>query len=191
VGEWLVTTAQWQAWVEDLTAALKARSAAHPLDPGLSLEAARHACSLPDVRLVAPLADDAQLKLEAGRVTLPDAAPSFGPAEAGLQALESRLRESSFAAPERPDLRQWGLGPRELAAAERAGRILRLGDDVVLLPVTPALAMRVLAGLPQPFTTSAARQALMTTRRVVIPLLEHLDSRGWTRRLDAGHREVL
>ncbi|MGB9304563.1 MAG: SelB C-terminal domain-containing protein, partial [Mycobacterium sp.] len=47
------------------------------------------------------------------------------------------------------------------------------------------------ARLEQPFTTSQARQALNTTRRVAIPLLEHLDVRGWTRRLDAGHREVV
>ena len=50
--------------------------------------------------------------------------------------------------------------------------------------------MRVLAGLPQPFTLSAARQALGTTRRVAVPLLEHLDGRGWTRRLDGNVREV-
>ena len=30
-----------------------------------------------------------------------------------------------------------------------------------------------------------------TTRRVAIPLLEHLDSRGWTRRVDDAHREVV
>ncbi|WP_369821404.1 SelB C-terminal domain-containing protein [Kocuria sp. CNJ-770] len=60
----------------------------------------------------------------------------------------------------------------------------------MLLPTAPALAMRELARLPQPFTTSQARQALGTTRRVAIPLLEHLDARGWTRRLDAGHRTV-
>jgi selenocysteine-specific elongation factor len=188
--EWLVSPDRWGRWVRDLTAAVDAGAAASPLDPGLSLEAARRACGLPDVRLMAALARDAGLRLEGGRVTRPGAAPSFGPAEAGLKALESRLRERSFAAPERPDLELWGLGPRELAAAERAGRILRLTDDVVLLPGTPALAMRVLEGLPQPFTTSAARQALATTRRVVIPLLELLDARGWTRRLDAGHREV-
>ncbi|WP_203230302.1 SelB C-terminal domain-containing protein, partial [Segeticoccus rhizosphaerae] len=64
-------------------------------------------------------------------------------------------------------------------------------DGVVLLPSGPARAMRVLAALPQPFTTSAARQAMSTTRRVVIPLLEHLDARGWTRRIDAGHRMVV
>ena len=60
----------------------------------------------------------------------------------------------------------------------------------MLLPNAPALAMRELAALPQPFTTSDARQALDSTRRIVIPLLEHLDRRGWTRRLDGSHREV-
>jgi len=190
-GEWLVTPLQWGQWVRDLTAGVDASTLASPLDPGLSLEAARRACGLPDVRLVGAVARDARLQLDVGRVTRPGAAPSFGPAEAGLRALESRLQERSFDAPERPDLERWGLGPRELAAAERAGRVLRLADDVVLLPVSPALAMRVLETLPQPFTTSAARQALTTTRRVAIPLLEHLDARGWTRRLDAGHREVV
>ncbi len=189
-GAWLVTSDQWGHWVRDLAAAVDANTVASPLDPGLSLEAARRACGVPDVRLVAAVAREAQLEVGVGRVTRPGAAPSFGPAEAGLRALESRLQQKPFDAPERPDLERWGLGPRELAAAERAGRVLRLADDVVLLPVTPALAMRVLATLPQPFTTSAARQALTTTRRVAIPLLEHLDARGWTRRLDGGHREV-
>ena len=69
--------------------------------------------------------------------------------------------------------------------------MLRLPDEVVLLPTAPALAMRELARLDQPFTTSQARQALGTTRRIAIPLLEHLDARGWTRRVDAGHREVV
>ena len=190
-GEWLVTREQWDQWVCELTAAVDAHTDASPLDPGLSLEAARRACGLPDIRLVEAVALDAHLQLRSGRVSRPGAAPTFGPAEAGLRALESRLRERPFDAAERPDLERWGLGPRELAAAERAGRVLRLSDDVVLLPVAPALAMRALARLPQPFTTSAARQALTTTRRVAIPLLEHLDGLGWTRRLDAGHREIV
>jgi selenocysteine-specific elongation factor len=73
----------------------------------------------------------------------------------------------------------------------RSGRLLRLPDDVLLLPTGPAMAMRVLARLPQPFTLSEARQALGTTRRVAVPLLEHLDGRGWTRRVDGSHREVV
>jgi selenocysteine-specific elongation factor len=190
-GEWLVTREQWRRWVGDVTAAVDAHHVASPLDRGPSLEAVRHGCGLPDVRLLGGVARDAGLQLHAGRVSRPGAVASFGPAEPGLRALEARLQESSFDAPERPDLERWGLGPRELAAAERAGRVLRLADHVVLLPGTPALAMRVLARLPQPFTTSEARQALTTTRRVVIPLLEHLDARGWTRRLNANHREVV
>ena len=51
--------------------------------------------------------------------------------------------------------------------------------------------MRVLAGLPQPFTMSQARQALGTSRRVAVPLLEHLDDRGWTRRVDGRLRVVV
>jgi selenocysteine-specific elongation factor len=115
----------------------------------------------------------------------------LGRAEAAVGELEARLRAEPFHAPEADDLSALQLGARELAAAERAGRVLRLRDGVVLLPTAPALAMRELARLDQPFTTSQARQALGTTRRVAIPLLEHLDSRGWTRRLDAGHREVV
>ncbi len=69
--------------------------------------------------------------------------------------------------------------------------MLRLDGAVVLLPQAPALAMRTLAGLTQPFTTSEARQAMNTTRRVAIPLLELLDARGWTRRLDGTLRTVV
>ena len=114
-----------------------------------------------------------------------------GPGRSGLAAIEARLAADPFAAPERPELAAAGLGARELAAAERLGRVLRLPDDVVLLPSGPAQAMRRLSALPQPFTTSQARQALGTTRRVVIPLLEHLDGRGWTRRVDATQRVVV
>jgi selenocysteine-specific elongation factor len=114
----------------------------------------------------------------------------LGVAETGLRQLSDRLAANPYAAPEKADLEAWGLGRRELAAAERAGRIIRLAGDVVLLPTAPARAMRILTRLDQPFTTSAARQALGSTRRVIIPLLEHLDQRGWTVRVDAGHRRV-
>jgi selenocysteine-specific elongation factor len=61
---------------------------------------------------------------------------------------------------------------------------------VVLLPDAVERAVKILAGLPQPFTASAARQALGTTRRVALPLLELLDRQGATRRLPDGDRIV-
>src|SRR5699024_661909 len=81
-----------------------------------------------------------------------------GAAEAGIAELERRLAAAPFSAPEADDLRELGLGARELAVAERAGRLLRLGDGIVVSPRTPAQAMRILAGLDQPFTTSQARR---------------------------------
>ncbi|MDF2143853.1 selenocysteine-specific translation elongation factor [Knoellia sp. p5-6-4] len=189
--DWLVDRRTWQGWARALRTAVQAQAAADPLDPTLTVEAAREAVQVPDRALVGPLAVEAGLQVEAGRVRIPGVSASLGGAEEGLRRIEERLSADPFAAPERPDLEAAGLGPRQVAAAVRAGRLLRLPDDVLLLPSGPARAMRVLAGLPQPFTLSEARQALGTTRRVAVPLLEHLDGRGWTRRVDASHREVV
>ena len=167
---------------------------AAPLEAGLPAEAARRAVGVPDLRLVEPLARAAGLEQAAGRVRRPGAVRDLGPAEAGVAEVERRLAADPFAAPEQGELQQLGLGAREVAAAAAAGRLLRLRQhdlEVVLLPDGPARAMRVLARLPQPFTLSAARQALGTSRRVAVPLLEHLDGRGWTRRVDGSLREVV
>ena len=189
-GEWLVDPARWTSWAQALQQAVDRHAAAFPLEAGLPAEAARQELGLPDPRLLPPLAAQAGLETSGGRLRRPGTTPDLGPAEAGVAQLEARLREHPFAAAESPELDALRLGPRELAAAERAGRLVRVGGDVVLLPDGPARAMRVLAALPQPFTLSAARQALGTTRRVAVPLLEHLDGRGWTRRVDGNLREV-
>ncbi len=187
---WLVDREWWTAWTARLAQAVDAHAATTPMQPGLPTEAARRALDLPDAALLADLARAAGVEQAQGRLQRPGARASLGAAEPAVQQLEQRLRDSPFAAPERPDLDGAGLGPREVAVAVRTGRLVRIGEDVLLLPDAPARAMRVLADLPQPFTTSEARAALGTTRRVAVPLLEHLDARGWTERLDAGHRRV-
>ncbi|MEO7447742.1 MAG: selenocysteine-specific translation elongation factor [Humibacillus sp.] len=190
-GRWLVHDAAWALWRGQLRAAVLARAAAEPLDPVLTLEAARAASGLPDRSLLLDLAGSAGLVSRDGRVSLPGGGATLAAdLEAALRGIEERLGQEPFASPEQRELDAAGLGPREIAAAVRAGRLLRLPPDVLLLPTAPARAMRLLAGLPQPFTTSEARVALDSTRRTVIPLLEHLDARGWTRRLDGSLREV-
>ncbi len=192
---WLVASTVWQDWGRALAAAVDAHAAAAPLEAGLPAEAARRGVGVPDLRLLPPLVAAAGLEQAAGRVRRPGSTRSLGPAEAGVAQVEARLAADPFAAPEEHELQALGLGPREVAAAASAGRLLRLrtssDSDLVLLPDGPARAMRVLAGLPQPFTLSQARTALGTTRRVAVPLLEHLDGRGWTRRLDGSLREVV
>ncbi|MDI3329575.1 MAG: selenocysteine-specific translation elongation factor [Micrococcus sp.] len=175
LGEWWVHEPVLAGWSRRLRAAVTALAERDPLDPAL----------------LAAVVAGAELAHEDGYVTLPGADRRLGAAEESVAALERRLARAPFSAPEGDELTALKLGPRELAAAERLGRLLRLDGTVVLLPTAPALAMRELARLEQPFTTSRARQALGTTRRVAIPLLELLDARGWTRRLDAGHREVV
>ncbi|MBW0019469.1 MAG: selenocysteine-specific translation elongation factor [Mycobacterium sp.] len=188
---WWVHGATYDAWVQRLRTAVQELHARDPLAGGLSRGAARDLLGLPDEALLDVVAGDAELDQGDGHVRLAGTRDDLGRAEIAVAELEARLRAEPFHAPEAYDLAALQLGVRELAAAERAGRVLRLRDGVVLLPTAPALAMRELARLEQPFTTSQARQALSTTRRVAIPLLEYLDARGWTRRLDAGHREVV
>ncbi len=107
---------------------------------------------------------------------------------AGVAAVLTDLAAAPFAAPEAGRLRELGLDARGIAAAARAGLVLRVSEQIVLAPDAAAQAARVLAGLPQPFTTAEARQALGTTRRVAIPLLEYLDRAGITRRLPDDRR---
>ena len=107
-----------------------------------------------------------------------------------MARLEEHLRAQPFRAPEAADLARWNVGEKELAAAERAGRIVRLGDGVVLLASAPARAAELLRDLDSPFTASQARRAWDTTRRVAIPLLELLDAHGITRRLDGNLRAL-
>lgn len=190
-GDWWLDETACATWAQRLRAAVEEVQVRDPLTAGLSLAAADDVLALPDVALLPAVITAADLVTADGYLMLPGRRADLGTAEDAVAAVERQLAAHPFRAPESDDLGALGLGSKELAAAERQHRLLRLDDGIVLLPTAPAMAMRTLAGIDQPFTTSAARQALGTTRRVVIPLLEHLDGRGWTRRLDAGHREVV
>jgi selenocysteine-specific elongation factor len=109
---------------------------------------------------------------------------------AAVRAVLADLAEAPFMAPDAGRLRDLGLDPRAIAAAARAGLLLRVTEQIVLAPGAQAEAARMLASLPQPFTTAEARQALGTTRRVAIPLLEYLDRAGITQRLPDDRRRL-
>ena len=93
--------------------------------------------------------------------------PTLGAAETAIATLEQRGRRTIYR-PTADELAQLGLGDKELAAAARNSATAP-GDNIVLHPKTPALAMRELVQLAQPFTAAEARQALGTTRRTLIP----------------------
>ncbi|HEY6497453.1 MAG TPA: SelB C-terminal domain-containing protein, partial [Trebonia sp.] len=191
-----------------------------PLAPGMPADAARAALDLPSRDLVAALVgpgvvlDGAYLRIfakqdsgqgeadgpadgaaAAGRGdTVPAAARPAGqlpaPIAGAVQAVLDGLAGDPFAAPDTERLRALGLDARALAAAARVGLLLRVAELVVLAPGADREAARILAGLEQPFTTSQARQALHTSRRVAIPLLEHLDRTRVTERLPGDLRRL-
>ncbi|GAB3878677.1 hypothetical protein GCM10027612_03170 [Microbispora bryophytorum subsp. camponoti] len=161
----------------------------------MPVEAARHELGLPDRRLVAALVRT-PLTVADGRITTMGRAPAGtaglpAPVAGAVRALLDDLAGAPFQAPEAGRLAALGLGPRELAAAVRAGTLLRVTEGVVLAPGADARAAALLARLPQPFTVSQARSALGTSRRVAVPLLEHLDRKGLTERVDEVYRRSL
>ena len=206
-GDWLADPEHW-AWLRaELPRAVAAFCVKDPLAPGMPVEAARSALALPSRDLVAALvADDvvldgAYLRIftrqaggEAGVGAAPGPARPAGQlpqkiADAVLAVLDD-LADEPFAAPDTERLRALGLDARALAAAARVGLLLRVADLVVLAPGADKAAAGVLARLEQPFTTSQARQALRTSRRVVIPLLEYLDRARVTERLPGDLRRI-
>jgi selenocysteine-specific elongation factor len=194
-GEWIADPAHWAELTHCLAEALTAHAARAPLAPGLTLEAARAALRLPDRRLLDALVKP-PLTIKDGIVSVAvpaglPGAPSLPTAvRSAVRVIRAELATAPFVAPDADRLRRLGLDNRSLAAAERAGMLLRISDHIVLAPGADAAALQILAGLPQPFTAAQARQALETTRRVVIPLLEYLDRSGATERLPDDRRKV-
>lgn len=187
-GRWCADPGHWAALRHRLVDVVARKAAADPLDPGIPVEAARRTLGLPDRRLVEALVEP-PLLIRDGRVYGEQAGPALPPdVAAAVEAVRSDLERAPYRAPDAGRLSELGMTPKLIAASVRAGALLRVGDDVVLLPGADLQAARILSRLPQPFTASDARRALDTTRRVVIPLLEHLDRLGLTRRLDPTYR---
>ncbi len=189
---WLIDAARWDRWREALRSAVSAHPGNALLDNGIARPEMVRLLHLPEARLLdglvasCPDVEDAEGKLRARGVR-----PSMrADLEASISQLTTLLEQHPFNAPEQADLASLRLGRAELGAAASAGAILRLPGDIVLLPNAPQQATTLLRALPQPFTLSAARQALSTTRRVAVPLLEHLDRIGLTVRVDEGLRRL-
>ena len=155
---------------------------------GLPATTLAHELSVPLAVITAVVADDAELEPAGGRVRRRVGAPEMPPA---VDALLAELEDAPFHAPDRDELAALGLGERELASACRAQLLIRLTSGVYLRSDAPQRAVDVLSRLDQPFTVSAARSALGSTRRVVVPLLEHLDAARRTKRLPDGTRHVV
>ena len=188
--QWWIAARQITRWKNQLLVALEKHAQDNPLAAGMPRKAAMDALDVQEDALLGIVIAAAKVEPADGLLRLPGHKVDLGEAEASVVKLESWLADEPFAAPEADELQELRLGAKQLAAAENAGRLLRLSQGIVLLPSAVQEAKKRIAQLEQPFTLSAARKALSTTRRVAIPLLEYLDEQGITRRLDGGLREL-
>ncbi|HEX6446225.1 MAG TPA: SelB C-terminal domain-containing protein [Streptosporangiales bacterium] len=190
-GGWCVAADAWARWQRELAALVTLWRRDRPLEQGVPVEAARRRLGVPDAALLEQVARAAGLVVTGGVVRAPGGEPGLPPAvREAVAALAEDLGTDPFAAPDANRLRELGLGRRELAAAVRAGALLRVADGLVLLPGAEDAAVQRLAGLPEPFSVSDARKALGTSRRVAVPLLELLDRQGRTERLPDDTRTI-
>ncbi|MEU4237474.1 selenocysteine-specific translation elongation factor [Actinoplanes sp. NPDC026619] len=183
-GDWHADPAHWAALAEALVTEVTAYRAAHPLEPGAPVEAVRHLLGLPDRALVEALVKP-PLRIRNGRI---ETGATGVPADLIAAVDKAFAGRPPFAAPDAYDLAGLGLGVRQQAAAVRAGLLLQLAPNVVLRAGAFDEAAGLLREIAQPFTISEARQALDTSRRVAVPLLELFDRRGVTKRLPDDRR---
>ena len=179
VDGWWIDRQRWGQW-QDALRDLADRASS---PDGVPVDVVRHRLGVPDPRLVVRLvATQPAMQVASGMVRRRDADVDLS----AIAGLLERLAEDPLAAPDREEMRALDRGA--LARGVRAGRLLELGRGVYVSVDAPGRALERLAAVEQPFTVSAAAQALATSRRVVVPLLEHLDATRRTRRLPDGTR---
>ena len=184
-----------------VVAALQRFHADHPIKQGAALSMLQQVTPL---RGLVPFAQTelvrgGEVVLRDGLVSLArhDPFAALAPQQlARLTEIEERMRAGGTSP---PDLRQFDA-PEDadlIALMVERGRLVSLANialkqQVVFHEATIGQAQRSLAASfppPTAFTTSAARTALGTTRKFIVPLLEHLDALGMTLR-DGDTRQI-
>ncbi|HET6625523.1 MAG TPA: SelB C-terminal domain-containing protein [Nocardioidaceae bacterium] len=189
VGDWLLDDGYAAVVRRRLETVVQVHDRDDPLHPGVPLAELAQELGLPTPDLVPALVRE-PLRIVEGRVRSALAAVLPDALERALDVLRDDLSAHPFAAPTADRLGELGLDGKAVAAAAKAGRLLRVAPGIVLLPGAEELAVTRLAELAQPFSTSEARVRLETTRRVVLPLLALLDRLGRTERLLDDRRTV-
>jgi selenocysteine-specific elongation factor len=195
----------WEAVREESRRLLNEQHRQYPLRSGLSKEEWRSRLGMPAkmaAEVLAALQEEGQVTdalgitgSAGGYIRLPDFQPTFTPAQQQqVERLLQQFREHPYLPPGRPEA-EGLLGGEVLGALIEQGVLTKVGggaDAVLFLHESYEEAVRkLLAYLREHGTMTAAeaRDVLRTTRKYILPLLEHLDERRVTRRI--GDERVL
>src|SRR5262249_35586725 len=125
-GAWLADESRWTALKAGAAQAYEDWRRRHPLAAGMPTDAPRRTSALPAPGPVDRSAAAPGFPIENGHARRPEPPPLPPAVDRAVRSLERALPASPSAAPDAHRLAALGLGPRELAAAARAGRLLRL-----------------------------------------------------------------
>ena len=181
------------AWGDAVQAALAAYHAAHPVERAapkdVALRAATRAgCTRPlSEALLDVLVTRGVIAAEGPGVRLPDHRVELDADQAAARdALLTALASDPFNPPRLSDAAQHaGASTALVRELEAGGHLVRVGDDLAFHAgaiVQAGAALHAAYTAEGPLTAARAKEVLGTSRKYALPLLEHLDRRGMTRR---------
>ena len=189
----------WQALMQHSAEAIDTEHAAHPQRTGLPLADLRSAIA-PHIPRDVDIFDDLIAALRKDGFTQTDAAigrSAHRPAlpahlQASADQIRAMLSQQAFDPPSRKQLTPNSRAFQALKFLIGTGEVIEVGTDLVLLSSQFHQAIKIVAShlrLHGPSQVSELRQALNTSRRVMVPLLEKLDQQHVT--LRQGDKRVL
>ena len=194
-GTMVSDAAWWKTLRQRASDAIDAEHAAHPEHAGLALPKLRAYLSLDDTELENALIADLSeqdfsrargaIKRRSHRPSLPRELAGAG------EKIRTALAARPFDPPARKELIADAAAQEALRFLSETGEVITLNEEVLLsADVLAQMKSRIAHVLRSgPATVSELRQALGTTRRIVVPLLEHCDRAGLTSR--QGDRRTL
>jgi selenocysteine-specific elongation factor len=180
----------WEAAAVAVLEAVEGQHRTDPSAPGLPAQAARAAARAPGwpaaagTEVVEALVAGGRLLADGPTLRLPGHGVRLDPAQQALRArVEAALDEAGVGLLGEAALAQLGADRRATALLVRLGVLVPIAPGGYLgrpaLEEAVATLRRRFPG-GRPFAATEAKEALGTTRRTVIPLLEHLDRTGVT-----------
>ena len=178
------------AWLasatEMLVAALRTYHDANPLARGMPRDEARPATGIADPKLFSAVVDaTADVVAEGTLLRLATHRVAFsGDQEIARSALLAELDTAALAPPPLKDLAE-KHGTALVDALVDAGDIVRITPELAFARTRYEQAREAMAQAIReegPLTASRLRDVLGTSRKYLIPLLEHLDAAGFTKR---------
>jgi len=127
-----------------------------------------------------------------GFIRLPEFTPHFtAQQQQQVAVLLRKFRENPYSGPGRAEAEAI-VGAEVLAALVEQAQLVKLGDGVLFLKETYDEAVAALVAYLREhnkMTAAEARDILGTTRKYILPLLEHMDTIKITRRI--GDERIL